>query len=346
MSECRICRHTFKALKFKTEHIGICTRCVNSLNGQQAPASLAQARLAEMLARGMSRNAERDLESLENWKRRKAQWTVENFHTALEQALPDWITKLLANPDNSTRDFKIMRAHRRGLLRMDGFADYPSTWPEIARNIRARDGMRCVACGAGDQILDVHHIVYLSRHGTNQQHNLVTLCRPCHEKEHGREFDWHEAKDPESIVPIQPPPGMRAPAPAPAPTPTPTPTPVQAGSSFTLAPNPAPAPSALVVSVSITARTPSAPALPPSHIDLRCPGCATVLTLPALQAVKGQKLRCVQCLYVFVYGITVSESADDESAIQKFPQPPGIPAQSVSSVGSRKPWLYAVLCGT
>ena len=63
MPECRICRHTFKALKFKTEHIDICTRCVNTLNAAPEPAIKAQERLTEMLARGMRRNAERDLES-------------------------------------------------------------------------------------------------------------------------------------------------------------------------------------------------------------------------------------------------------------------------------------------
>ena len=161
MSECRICRHTFKALKFKTEHIDICTRCVNTLNATPEPAIKAQERLAEMLARGMLRNAERDLESGEEWKCRKARWTLDNFDAAVAKALPDWITKLLANRENSTRDFKIMRAHRRGLLRMDGFADYPGNWTEVARGIRARDRMRCTSCGTMDAILDVHHIVYL-----------------------------------------------------------------------------------------------------------------------------------------------------------------------------------------
>ena len=150
MSECRICRHTFKALKFTTEHIGICTRCVNTLNASPDPASKAQARLAEMLARGMHRNAERDLESPEEWKRRKAHWTLDNFDFALKQALPDWITRLLANPDNSTRDFKIMRAHRRGLLRMDGLPTTQTLGPKW-RETSARE-MACAVCSAALRI--------------------------------------------------------------------------------------------------------------------------------------------------------------------------------------------------
>ena len=283
MPTCRICKHAFKALRFQTEHIDICTRCVNTLNESPEPASKAQARLSEMLARGMRRNAERDLESEEDWKRRKARWTLDNFDEAVAAALSDWVTSLLKSPKNSTRDFKIMRAQRRGLLRMEGFADYPGNWAEVARSIRARDHMRCTACNTMDAILDVHHIVYLSKHGTNQQHNLITLCRPCHEAEHGREFDGPEAKDPESISPMQPPPGGRPQPPAPQPAAPPATSPPAARS------------------------TPAAPPPINPHIDLLCPRCATVLTLPAHQAVTGQKLRCKKCALVFTYGITRSE---------------------------------------
>jgi HNH endonuclease len=72
---------------------------------------------------------------------------------------------------------------------MDGFADYRGNWLEVAQKIRKRDGKKCRFCGTADKELHVHHIVYLSHHGTNQQHNLITLCKPCHESEHGRTFD-------------------------------------------------------------------------------------------------------------------------------------------------------------
>lgn len=219
MPTCRICQHTFKSLKYQTEHIGICTRCVGTLNNTPEPAKNAEARLSELLARGMQRNAERGLNAEEEWIQRKARWTLDNFDAALAEALPDWITKLLAKPDNSTRDFKIMRAHRRGMLRMDGFSDYPSDWSEMAHRIRQRDRWRCqsLGCNGINQTLDVHHIIYLSRHGTNQQSNLITLCRPCHEKEHDRVFDHLEVKEPGRKDPIQPRSDQAEPAPAPAP---------------------------------------------------------------------------------------------------------------------------------
>lgn len=205
MPTCRICHHAFNSLKFQTEHISICGRCVNTLNESPEPARNAEIRLGEKLARGMQRNAERDLYAEEEWKRLKAKKVLADLENAVALALHGWITRLLEKPENSTRDFKIMRAYRRGLLREEGFADYPVQWASVAHRIRCRDGFKCVTCDATDTTLDVHHIVYLSRHGTNQQNNLITLCRKCHEIEHERLFDLPEAYDPESPEPIRPP---------------------------------------------------------------------------------------------------------------------------------------------
>jgi hypothetical protein len=46
-----------------------------------------------------------------------------------------------------------------------------------------RDGKKCRACGRGNP-LEVHHIVYRSRGGTDEDSNLITLCRGCHVKAH------------------------------------------------------------------------------------------------------------------------------------------------------------------
>lgn len=207
MPTCQICLRTFKSLKFHTKHISICTRCVNTLNDSAEPAKNAQARWAEKLATGMRRNAERDLQSAKEWKRQKAQRILSDLDSAVAAKLHDWITDLLEKPANSKRDSKLMRAHRRHLLRMDGIAKYRD-WEDTARRIRQRDNYECKRCGATDTELHVHHIVYLSHHGTNQQNNLVTLCKKCHEAEHEREFDWPEAEEPETVSPIRPPPDL------------------------------------------------------------------------------------------------------------------------------------------
>ena len=283
MPTCRICQHIFKALKFQTEHIDICTRCVGTLNRSPEPAKNAEARLAEMLARGIRRNAERDLQSHEEWKRRRAQRILSDLDLAVSEALHDWITSLLKKSENSTRDFKIMRAHRRGLLRMEGYADYPGDWADVARRIRRRDGYKCMVCSATDTTLDVHHIVYLSHHGTNQQSNLVTLCRKCHETEHKRVFDWPEAKDPESVSPIHPSPASCATTVAPAPTPAPSPAPNKPTVTQPVTPQP--------ISIQPTVTPP---------VDLVCPGCNTQLTAKLTTAIlESQKVRCPSCELVF-----------------------------------------------
>lgn len=274
MPNCRICQHSFATLKFNTEHIGICTRCVNTLNDSPEPAANAEQRFAEKLARGMLRNAERDLQSPEEWKRQKAQKVRNNLDGEVAAALHNWITRLLEAPGNSTRDFKIMRAHRRGLLRLEGFAKYPSNWTDIARKIRHRDGYQCKVCGCTDSTLDVHHIIYLSHHGTNQQSNLITLCRRCHEVEHDREFDWPEAQDPEADAPIQP------------------------STTFTTFQQNENAPLSTA-----QPQTPLPQTHSDTHVDLHCPQCETELVIPSEHAQTGQKLRCKQCSLIFLFGI-------------------------------------------
>jgi predicted Zn finger-like uncharacterized protein len=282
MLVCRICQHEFNTLKFQTEHISICTRCVNTLNNSPEPARNSEMRFAEKLARGMQRNAERDLQSSESWIRDRANRILENLDDAVSAKLHDWITQLLVKSTNSTRDFKIMRAYRRGLLRADGFAEYPKGWADVARRIRCRDGYKCISCDAIDTTLDVHHIIYLSNHGTNQQSNLITLCRKCHEEEHKRIFDWPEAKDPESVNPICPSPEAQSHAPT-----TPPLGQTSDNSIFSQA-----------QSVLLEA----------DRTDLGCPECSTQLTIPSNFALAGKKIRCPKCVFVFDFAGAFSSS--------------------------------------
>ena len=198
MLTCRICLHTYKQLQYASTRVTICGRCVNSLNENPEVAQHAEKRLADLLASGMVRNAFRDVESPELWKRKKAQWVLDHFDLEHSRALPGWLNCLLADPKNSTRDFKLLRAHRQGLLHYDrpeGWG-YPNNWCAVAARIRKLDGYSCVKCSATDTVLDVHHIVYASHFGTHQQSNLITLCRACHEEEHERTMDFGEVEQP------------------------------------------------------------------------------------------------------------------------------------------------------
>ncbi len=281
MPACRICQHVFSSLKFQTERISICTRCVNTLNNSPEPARNSETRFAEKLARGMQRNAERDLLADEEWKRHKANKTLAGLDAAVTATLHDWITRLLAKSENSTRDFKIMRAHRRGLLRAEGFAEYPKEWADVAHRVRHRDGYKCKSCGVINTTLDVHHIIYLSNHGTNQQSNLITLCRKCHETEHERIFDWPEAKDPESTDPIQP--SSEA----------------QTCEPLTMPEIPSP-----IMPTTDLRPTMSADVIAPQQprTELSCPACFTELTIPSNFALPGKMIRCPKCIDIFDFG--------------------------------------------
>jgi 5-methylcytosine-specific restriction endonuclease McrA len=68
---------------------------------------------------------------------------------------------------------------------------YPPDWDSRRRQVYQRDDHICQGCGAtggpkGDSELPAHHIVSLSRGGSNEYSNLITLCDTCHSQVHGR----------------------------------------------------------------------------------------------------------------------------------------------------------------
>ena len=47
-----------------------------------------------------------------------------------------------------------------------------------------RDNYTCQCCGKKNTRLEVHHIIYRSQGGTDDENNLITLCEECHSKVH------------------------------------------------------------------------------------------------------------------------------------------------------------------
>jgi 5-methylcytosine-specific restriction endonuclease McrA len=47
-----------------------------------------------------------------------------------------------------------------------------------------RDNYTCQYCKgkSKDSKLEVHHIIYRSNNGSNEESNLITLCKKCHDK--------------------------------------------------------------------------------------------------------------------------------------------------------------------
>ena len=60
---------------------------------------------------------------------------------------------------------------------------YPADWDSIRKQVLKRDNHACGNCGDREN-LHVHHIVPLSRDGTNRMSNLRTLCSNCHRSLH------------------------------------------------------------------------------------------------------------------------------------------------------------------
>ena len=71
------------------------------------------------------------------------------------------------------------------------YRDYPPDWTERKVLVKTRDDYRCTNCEwpTGFRVhrrdLHVHHVVNLSKGGSNSVDNLVTLCHICHRQQEG-----------------------------------------------------------------------------------------------------------------------------------------------------------------
>lgn len=58
-----------------------------------------------------------------------------------------------------------------------------AAFARLHRQILARDGWRCQACGSS-QNLQIHHKKFRSQSGHDSEDNLITLCARCHAETH------------------------------------------------------------------------------------------------------------------------------------------------------------------
>jgi hypothetical protein len=106
----------------------------------------------------------------------------------------DWrpfYTRELSADEGKKRFLKSLQRERRS---RDESLNYPEDWAELKRQVLVRDAHRCANCGSSGE-MHVHHIVPLSKGGTNNLTNLKALCRDCHVlvhphmKDQVRDFD-------------------------------------------------------------------------------------------------------------------------------------------------------------
>jgi HNH endonuclease/WYL domain len=93
--------------------------------------------------------------------------------------------QLKEKADIAERAYSIIRV--KAVPIFDVLLDYPPDWESRREEVRTRD-VSCLNCGSS-QNLQAHHVIPLSRGGTNRSENLKLLCEKCHKSEHGgRDF--------------------------------------------------------------------------------------------------------------------------------------------------------------
>lgn len=70
--------------------------------------------------------------------------------------------------------------------RQKAYAEYLKSehWRNLRQIVIKRDGLKCTRCPARTR-LQAHHKFYRDRFEDSVPDDLITLCRQCHEKEHG-----------------------------------------------------------------------------------------------------------------------------------------------------------------
>ena len=113
---------------------------------------------------------------------------IDNKKRALHQKYSGLIAKIEKGIDQTNTDLQSLAALSQQFTtsikhgtRADG---YPTNWEEIIRAVRERDGYRCTQCGETSVVLHVHHVIPLSKGGSNSMSNLVTLCEKHHTAKH------------------------------------------------------------------------------------------------------------------------------------------------------------------
>jgi hypothetical protein len=100
------------------------------------------------------------------------------------------LTKRADNLDNDLDQFDVIegiRVSRNTFSDLPAFGhdDYPPDWEELRKRVLERDTHSCQETdGTCDGPLQIHHIQELSKGGSNDMDNLITLCQHHHCKKH------------------------------------------------------------------------------------------------------------------------------------------------------------------
>ena len=103
--------------------------------------------------------------------------------------------------ERETEDYQEKKAEGHGSWRSRIVSSY-SRSAEVVRVTKERAGGICELCGNpapfsdrnGKPYLETHHVIWLSRGGTDSTDNTIALCPNCHTRVHVRDFEVDKDK--------------------------------------------------------------------------------------------------------------------------------------------------------
>ena len=163
---------------------------IDDTKRREQVATVAARRRDEALAahREATANHQRQQQDLEA-RISSVETALQRLPEAVNQEIQRLINEVQLIAPTKSKEIRLLRAFHIGLIDFDRTQHARpehQEYEEQKRRIRARDSYRCVCClrGFSQGELHVHHVLPLSRYGTNSDSNLVTLCHPCHSKQH------------------------------------------------------------------------------------------------------------------------------------------------------------------
>ena len=149
--------------------------CLNSLQNKETK---AEAELTELRNKKFRLNQEL-------LKRERIGFKIVSIFSKPKTTLED-ISKSISNviKEIDTSSTTLQQLKSRLSTVYDYFLSYPPDWEERKQIVISRDGNHCSNCERRDN-LHLHHVIPLSRGGSNKPSNLELLCAKCHSKEHG-----------------------------------------------------------------------------------------------------------------------------------------------------------------
>jgi HNH endonuclease len=191
---CDICESHAVRVRFFSRRVAICQRCVTFLCNTQIQVDILYRSIEQVATRLAKSHVEPGQESSQidtqpmlrlmtsgaGILQTSVLRTFELECIRRKTSASLWKPKTLRRGDLA----RYLRALNKHLVSGTELSIRPADWKALRLQIVRDDRFQCQICERGAIERHVHHIVPLSRFGTNDANNLITLCARCHTKQH------------------------------------------------------------------------------------------------------------------------------------------------------------------